>query len=194
MLCIGKNHLYWTKQLRKKTNFHWYFQIQVVSGAPPPSTIDDESTLSIIDEITKKLEKLKEKVVCAVAVTGNVAKGSDLEKKYLEFQAAVNTVLTKDLKECAQAEGVRGKLRQVASLSNIRISKFKQCFDHMSLTISQMLCWSFEKTSSTIQWIHERSCGGMIHMIVVVFHFCNFDQMFSDISFYRLTKKWPNKL
>lgn len=50
-----------------------------------------------------------------MAVTGNVAKGSELEKKYLEFQAAVNTVLTKDLKGCAQAEGVRGKLRQVAS-------------------------------------------------------------------------------
>lgn len=82
--------------------------MQVVSAAPP-STIEDEA-LSIVD-ITKKL---KEKIVCAIDVIGNVAKGSDLEKKYVEFKAAINAVLTKDLKGCVQAEGVKGKLRYVA--------------------------------------------------------------------------------
>lgn len=85
-------------------------------SAAPPSTIDDESTLGVVDDIEKKLEKLKEKVVCAVAVIENVAKGSELEKKYLEFKEAVTDVLISDLIGCIQdVEGVREKLRFVAT-------------------------------------------------------------------------------
>lgn len=40
-----------------------------------------------------------------------VVGGSDLEKKYHEFKAAISTVLTSELKDCAQLQGVKDKFR-----------------------------------------------------------------------------------
>lgn len=69
--------------------------------------------MSIVDDIVKKLEKLKEEVKCAINVIGKAVSGTDLEKKYVEFKVAINTVLKKDLKACAQARGIKDKVRYV---------------------------------------------------------------------------------
>lgn len=71
--------------------------------------------MSVIDDIAKQLEKLKVQMKCAVNVIGKVVSGSDLEKKYVEFKAAINAVLTKDLKKCVQARGIKDKVRYVAA-------------------------------------------------------------------------------
>lgn len=81
-----------------------------MSAASSP-TIDDESTLGIVDDITNKLEELKNQIKCAINVIGKVVGGSDLEKKYVEFKAAFKAILTKDVKKCAQVRGVKDKFR-----------------------------------------------------------------------------------
>ena len=104
--------------------------------------------MSIVDDIAKKLEELKKQIKCAINVIGKVVSGSDLEKKYLEFKAAVNAVLTKDVKECGQAQGLKEKLRYDFSVIFMILSI------KMNVTHLQMLRRSFQKACSTIQRFH----------------------------------------
>lgn len=69
--------------------------------------------MSIVGDIAKKFEKLKEQIQCVINVIGKRTAGTDLEKKYVEFKAAVKAVLTQDIRTCAQTNGVRAKIRYV---------------------------------------------------------------------------------
>lgn len=70
--------------------------------------------MGIVGDIAKKLEKLREQFKCVINVINKAANGTDLEKKYVEFKAAVNAVFTNDLKRCAQSSGLRNKFKYVA--------------------------------------------------------------------------------
>lgn len=82
-------------------------------SAAPSSSINNESRHRIGNEIAKKLGKLKNQLQCAIKTIDEVfvITGSYLEVNYDDFKAAINAVLTKDVKECNQIQDVKNKFR-----------------------------------------------------------------------------------
>lgn len=112
LVCSGMKLLS-TNMILNHLNFKHFLLGQVISAAPSSQTVDDESDLGVIDNIVKKIQEVKEQIKCAINVIGKVVRGSDLEKKYVEFKTAVNTVLNDNLKACGQARGIKDKVRYV---------------------------------------------------------------------------------
>lgn len=71
----------------------------------------DEEEFDLVDNVTKMIEDLLEKVKCSMHVIGEIVGESELKSEYEEFKAAVKNILQNDMPQCADVDGILGKLK-----------------------------------------------------------------------------------
>lgn len=70
----------------------------------------DEEAFDLVDNVTKVVGDLVEKVKCSLHVIGEIVGESELKSVYEEFQTAVKNVLHDDMPQCVEKDGLLEKL------------------------------------------------------------------------------------